>query len=104
MTDAPGKTFHSFRHKFVAMLRSAGVDRDVIKALVGHRNNDVTAGYGRVEGALFPVQVLNEALQKVNVNGLDLTHLHRPCSEEPACSAVTTELEACLTLSIGVER
>ena len=76
VTDSPRKTFHSFRHLFVARLRAAGVDRDVIKALVGHANRDVTAGYGVVDGALFPTAILHEALQKVRVDGLDLSHLH----------------------------
>lgn len=78
VTDSPRKTFHSFRHLFVAKLRGAGVDRDVIKALVGHANKDVTAGYGVIDGALFPIAVLREALDKVRVDGLDLSHLHRP--------------------------
>ena len=77
VTDSPRKTFHSFRHLFVARLRAAGVDRDVIKALVGHANKDVTAGYGVVNGVLFPVAVLHAALEKVRVDGLDLSHLHR---------------------------
>ena len=78
VTDSPRKTFHSFRHLFVAKLRAAGVDRDVIKALIGHANRDVTAGYGVVDGALFPIAVLHAALDKVRVDGLDLSHLHRP--------------------------
>jgi len=77
VTDSPSKTFHSFRHLFVAMLRARGVDRDLIKALVGHANKDVTAGYGAVDGAVFPVAVLNEALQRTRMQGLDLTHLYR---------------------------
>ena len=81
MTDEPSKTFHSFRHLFVAKLRAAGVDRDVIKALVGHSNQDVTAGYGRIDGALFPIGVLNDAVRKVRFEGLDLAHLHRVRSE-----------------------
>ena len=78
VTKSPRKTFHSFRHLFVARLRAAGVDRDVIKALVGHANKDVTAGYGVVDGTLFPVAILHAALDKVRVDGLDLSHLHRP--------------------------
>ncbi len=77
VTDSPRKTFHSFRHLFVAKLRAAGVDRDVIKALVGHANRDVTAGYGVIDGALFPIAVLHAALDKVRVDGLDLSHLHQ---------------------------
>ncbi|RYC29140.1 site-specific integrase [Lichenibacterium minor] len=78
VTKSPRKTFHSFRHLFVARLRAAGVDRDLIKALVGHANKDVTAGYGVVDGTLFPIAVLHEALGRVRVDGLDLSHLHRP--------------------------
>ena len=61
----------------MAKLRAAGVDRDVIKALVGHANRDVTAGYGVIDGALFPIAVLHAALDKVRVDGLDLSHLHQ---------------------------
>ena len=81
VTDVPSRTFHSFRHLFVARLRVAGVDRDVIKALVGHSNRDVTAGYGRINGALFPMAVLNDALQMIRLDGLDLKHLYSTCPE-----------------------
>ncbi len=97
VTDSPSKTFHSFRHLFVSMLRCAGVDRDVIKAIVGHANKDVTAGYGRIDGALFSIAVLNEALQKVRVEGLDLTHLHHSILEAvPRDQAVSVD-GACRT-------
>ncbi len=75
MTDSPRKTFHSFRHPSVAKLRAAGVDRDIIKALVGHANRDVTAGYRVIDGALVPFAVLHAALDKARVDGLDLSHL-----------------------------
>ena len=95
VTDSPSKTFHSFRHLFVARLRAAGVDRDVIKA-IGHANKDVTAGYGRIDGAPFPIAVLNEALQKVRVEGLDLAHLHRRGVTEAAREEVSAEVFSCL--------
>ncbi len=82
VTDSPRKTFHSFRHLFVAMLRAAGVDRDVTKALVGHANRDVTAGYGVIDGALFPVAVLYDAVRKARVDGLDLAHLYACAPDE----------------------
>ena len=96
VTDSPSKTFHSFRHLFVAMLRGAGVDRDVIKAIVGHANKDVTASYGRIDDALFPIAVLNEALQKVRVEGLDLSHLHRRGLTEAAWEDGNAEVFPCL--------
>lgn len=38
-----GKTFHSWRHRFVSLLRSnPNVAKDVVQDLVGHTANDVT--------------------------------------------------------------
>ena len=77
VTDCRSKTFHSFRHLFIGTLRGANVDKDIIKALVGHANHDVTIGYGQVDGAAFPLTVLNDALQRFSIVNLDLSHLHK---------------------------
>lgn len=54
-------TFHSLRHNFVDALRNAGVDDARYKALIGHKDTSVTAGYG--EG--FNLHVLKADVDKV---------------------------------------
>lgn len=76
VTNSPSKTFHSFRHLFVERLRAAKVDENVIKALVGHANKDVTAGYGKINGATYPMLVLKEAIEKIRISGLDLSRFY----------------------------
>ena len=78
VTTSPSKTFHSFRHLFVARLRELEIDKDIIKALVGHSNSDVTIGYGQTGGSAFDIAALNRAAQAFSVDGLDLLSLHQP--------------------------
>lgn len=73
VTKAPDKSFHSFRHLFIATLRAAGVPEEQIKALVGHASTDVTIGYGNEDA--FPLAVLSDAVKRMSVAGLDLSVL-----------------------------
>lgn len=41
-----GRATHVFRHTVTAVLRSAGIAEEDIQAVLGHRRNTVTAGYG----------------------------------------------------------
>ena len=68
---ARGAVFHSFRHTFMDGLRNNDVDKEMIKALVGHAATDVTDRYG--DG--YWLKSLNTAVQKMNYPGLNLTHL-----------------------------
>ena len=42
----PGRATHVFRHTVVAILRLRGALEEDIQAVIGHRRNTVTAGYG----------------------------------------------------------
>ena len=66
ITD-PRKVFHSYRHLFKHVMRRAGVLDEHSKALMGHSNNDVAAGYGAED---FPLPPLVEALKKLQFRGL----------------------------------
>lgn len=45
--------FHSLRHTFVSRCASAGIDRSVVQALVGHASASMTAHYTHLEDADF---------------------------------------------------
>jgi len=48
---APGKVFHSFRHTVDDVLKQKGVEVSKIKAILGHKDNDITTGrYGNPYG------------------------------------------------------
>lgn len=44
----PDHVIHDCRHTFITMMTEAGVDQRVIKAIVGHRTNDVTEVYTHI--------------------------------------------------------
>ena len=64
--------FHSFRHNFEDVVRNLpDVKQEVRDALQGHGENGVSAQYGT---GVYR-KTLNEAMQKVNYEDLDLSHL-----------------------------
>ncbi len=85
VSRSPHKNFHSFRHTFIEGLRNAEVGRDVIKALVGHADEDVTDRYGR---GCSPRAMLS-GLRKLNYAGLNLG-LH---TDAASSAAVTSQAE-----------
>ncbi|MDX7953467.1 site-specific integrase [Lichenihabitans sp. Uapishka_5] len=68
-------TFHSFRHSAVAELRRLRCDASVMKELLGHAQNDVTSGYGRVDGSLHDLSKLDDEIQKMTFRDLNLDRL-----------------------------
>ena len=79
MSD-PSLTFHSFRHSFIAEMRRLKCDVSILKSLVGHAQNDVTSGYGHIDGWLHELGNLDAEVQKIAFPELDLVHLvgHHP--------------------------
>lgn len=65
---APRTDFHSLRHSCAAQLRGAGVEQELIAAVLGHTDASVTAVYT----GPHPLQLLGEAVDRI-----DLT----PCRE-----------------------
>lgn len=65
------KVFHSFRHTVKDGLRDSGVPFDLRSALQGHAVPGVGEGYGQG----FALQVLAEAMARLQYPGLDLEHL-----------------------------
>lgn len=64
----PTINFHSFRHTFIDGLRNGLVGRDVIKAIVGHANADVTDGYGHG----VSVRIMHSEIHKLSYPKLSL--------------------------------
>ncbi|MDX7949738.1 site-specific integrase [Lichenihabitans sp. Uapishka_5] len=75
VTKEPDKTFHSFRHLFIAKLRAAEVPEERIKASVGHRSSDTTLGYGDDGEGAFSLEILLSDVERISFPGLDLTKL-----------------------------
>ena len=46
VSTSASKNLHSFRHTFIDAMRDSLIGRDVIKAIVGHADANVTDGYG----------------------------------------------------------
>lgn len=67
------RVFHSFRHSFKDAMSNAKVHPDVMKAVLGHANADVTDAYG-IGPAL---RIRHEELQKVSYPGLDIAKISR---------------------------
>ena len=44
----PGYHVHDTRHTFITMMTEAGVDTRIIKSIVGHKTNDITAHYTHI--------------------------------------------------------
>lgn len=72
ITD-PRKVFHSFRHTFKDVCRSVGIDEAVHDALTGHTAPSAGRKYGNDQ---YPLPPLFEALDRFEVVGLDIDHLH----------------------------
>lgn len=56
----PNHTIHDTRHTFISMLTEKGVDVRVIKAIVGHKANDITALYTHIS-----LDVMLEAVNRL---------------------------------------
>ena len=54
----PNHYIHETRHTFITMMTEAGVDDRIIKAIVGHKSNDITQVYTHIS--------LNVMLEAVN--------------------------------------
>lgn len=63
-------SFHSFRHNFTDALRNSGAENSRVKALLGHKDSNMTATYG----SKFPADVLYEDVMKVSYQ-VALDHL-----------------------------
>lgn len=66
------KVFHSFRHTFKDLCRTAGIEEAVHDALTGHTSATVSRQYGNDQ---FPMPPLFKAIEIFEVSGLDLSHL-----------------------------
>jgi integrase len=79
--DDPAYTFHSLRHMFKQFARACGISDSLIDELQGHAPASVGGGYGRGQ----PIDVLDAALKKFSVPGLDVSHLRwtPPSGSEP---------------------
>ncbi|MHA7827062.1 MAG: site-specific integrase [Roseovarius sp.] len=65
-------SFHSFRHNFKDACRHAGVNADINDILLGHALPGMAGRYG--EGGA-PLDVLHEAISKVEYRSLSLQHI-----------------------------
>lgn len=54
----PGYHIHDTRHTFITMMTEAGIDSRIIKAIVGHKTNDITDHYTHI--------TLDKMLEAVN--------------------------------------
>ncbi|WP_394704517.1 DUF6538 domain-containing protein [uncultured Cohaesibacter sp.] len=61
-------SFHSFRHNFEDACRDCGVTKELMDALQGHGESGMSARYGKG----FSLQRLDEAMRKVEYQGLCL--------------------------------
>lgn len=68
------KVFHSFRHTFKDICRTVGIDEAVHDALTGHTAPGAGRRYGNEQ---YPLPPLFEAIERFEVDGLDLGHLYR---------------------------
>lgn len=64
--------FHSFRHSFKRACRAARIEEELHDALTGH----TSASVGRRYGDGVPLEVLAEAIVKVDYKSLDFSDLH----------------------------
>ena len=67
------KSWHSFRHTFKTGLARAGVTKSIRDELCGHA--DYSAGADYVHDT--SVEALRDAIERLQFDGLDLTHLRR---------------------------
>ena len=66
-----GVKFHSLRHNVEDALRNADVRKEVRDAIQGHGENGVSREYGTG----YYMKTLNEAVQKIEYDGLKLLQL-----------------------------
>lgn len=60
---APGKVFHSFRHSVGDVLKQKGVELPKIKAILGHKDDDITTGrYGNPYGPKLLKEIMEQLL------------------------------------------
>jgi integrase len=78
------KVFHSFRHSFKDLCRTAGIEEAVHDALTGHTSAAVSRQYGNDQ---FPLAPLFKAVERFEVAGLDLSHLY----EVPIAQTLTAQ-------------
>ena len=64
--------FHAFRHTFSDNCRRSKINYEIQMRLEGHATANVGDRYG---ARLFPLEPLNEEIQKLNFKGLYLSHL-----------------------------
>jgi integrase len=64
--------FHSFRHTFKDACRNADIQPEIHHRLTGHTTSSVGDRYGSGHS----LNKLNDAIQKIDYTGLDLSHLH----------------------------
>jgi integrase len=67
------KVFHSFRHTFKDICRRVGIDEAVHDALTGHTAPHAGRRYGNEH---YPLEPLFAAIERFEIQGLDLSHLH----------------------------
>lgn len=67
------KVFHSFRHTFKDICRKVGIEEAVHDALTGHGSQSVGRKYGNEQ---YPLEPLFEAMERFEVDGLNLSHLY----------------------------
>lgn len=65
--------FHAFRHTFSDHSRRSKMSYEIQMRIEGHSTGNVGDKYG---ARLFPLEPINEALQKLSFKGLDLSHLY----------------------------
>jgi len=66
------KAFHSFRHTLADNMKQRCVDESITAAIIGHKHESIT--YGRY-GKDYSVKLLKEEIDKIEYEGLDLSHL-----------------------------
>lgn len=67
------KVFHSFRHSFKDACRNGDIHKEIHDALTGHASSDVGSSYGLGHS----LETLSNALNRLNYDSLDLSHLEQ---------------------------
>lgn len=68
------KSFHSFRHTVKRELRTAGIEKALRDAVMGHAHADEAERYGLDEdGQGFDLTALRQAVEAIRYEGLDLS-------------------------------
>ncbi|MDR0578871.1 MAG: DUF4160 domain-containing protein [Candidatus Accumulibacter sp.] len=85
------KVFHSFRHTFKDVCRKVGIDEPVHDALTGHTAPHAGRRYGNER---YPLEPLFGAMERFEVEGLDLSHLYTQPSSPRAAKPETVMISA----------